>query len=116
MGGNDHLTCDACGTVVAARHQSYLDSVPQAREIVRSMLTGTKEGDGSVLAIANDEGIVHCPNCGTAVGQYGEQGASDEGRGGAPVAAELERLAALRERGMLTEDEFAAAKQQVLEG
>ena len=34
--------------------------------------------------------------------------------GGASKAAELERLADLRDRGALTEDEFAAAKRELL--
>jgi predicted RNA-binding Zn-ribbon protein involved in translation (DUF1610 family) len=67
---DNHLQCPGCGITLLVRHQSWLDPIPQARDIVRSMFNGNRQEDGSILTIADDSGLIRCPECGVAAGSF----------------------------------------------
>lgn len=66
--------CGECGTSLTVQPYSYTDPVPQAREIVRQMLQGQRQDDGSVLAIADANGELSCPQCHAEIGVYESTG------------------------------------------
>lgn len=104
--GERFTTCRSCGYLNASLMEKVVESLIEEGYEVSGVTEGVLDlpqclDDGIELQVSNDFTKVFCSACGREWDR-------------ASIADEIERLASLRDRGLINDEEFQAAKGKLL--
>ncbi|MFL5682418.1 MAG: SHOCT domain-containing protein [Chloroflexota bacterium] len=113
-GSNEYLACPICraGMELGPQHRSVVDTMRIGTRIFREGGMDAARYQAQVDQFWGTMGISSSPAPATPAGTSAAPAGSSSPR---PVADRLQDLARLHANGVLTDDEFAAAKRNVLE-